>query len=463
MDFPLFHLDFLGNRFLIAFIAVIHVFINHPMAVGAIPLIALMEWWGKRTGDVRWDQLAYKLLLVCFIITTSVGAMTGVGIWFSTSLVNPAAIGSLIRVFYWAWFSEWIVFVSEVILILIYFLTWKKMQERKNLHIGIGVFLAIFSWLTMAIIVGILGYMMDVGNWNKENGMLTAFFNPIYLPQLAFRTPVAMMTAGLFALFLLYFFTQKGSEFRRRALRFVGQWSILWLPFSLAGGLWYWSRIPATMEKNLPVAIGTQAFETQYGLILNLLVISSLLILAVLLWLSIAPVRVPRVAFILPFVIALLSLGMFERVREFIRKPYVISEYMYANGIRVEEYPLLTQTGVLPHAAYSDIDQITDENRVQAGEEVFLIACSRCHTTNGLNGVLNKFENLYGADRWERDTVKAYIRGMHNVRTFMPPFPGNEDELDALTEYIFSLRQFPRSLKGAQSAEGSVKGVSQSS
>ena len=48
MDFPVFHLDFIGNRMLIAVIAVIHVCINHPLAVGAMPLVTAMEWWGHR-------------------------------------------------------------------------------------------------------------------------------------------------------------------------------------------------------------------------------------------------------------------------------------------------------------------------------------------------------------------------------------------------------------------------------
>jgi hypothetical protein len=59
-----------------------------------------------------------------------------------------------------------------------------------------------------------------------------------------------------------------------------------------------------------------------------------------------------------------LFLGTFERLREFIRKPYVIGEYMYANGILVEEYPLYQQTGILMHTPYSAISEITEEIRL---------------------------------------------------------------------------------------------------
>ena len=202
MDFPIFHLDFLGNRMLIAMIAVLHVVINHSLAVGAMPLVAAMEWWGHKKDDQRWDRLAYRILTVCFVLTTTVGALTGVGIWLSTSLVNPYAIGSLIRVFFWAWFIEWLVFVAEVLCIMVYYLTWKRLADRKRLHIGIGITLAIFSWVTMVIITAILGFMMDPGSWMSEESFVAGVFNPIYLPQLAFRTPVAMIAAGCLALFL---------------------------------------------------------------------------------------------------------------------------------------------------------------------------------------------------------------------------------------------------------------------
>lgn len=47
MDFPVFHLDFMGNRMLIAVIAIVHVIINHAMAVGLMPLVTILEYRGS--------------------------------------------------------------------------------------------------------------------------------------------------------------------------------------------------------------------------------------------------------------------------------------------------------------------------------------------------------------------------------------------------------------------------------
>jgi mono/diheme cytochrome c family protein len=450
MDFPIFHLDFLGNRMLVAVIAVLHVFVNHPFAVGAMPLVAALEWWGWRRGDAGWDRMAYRILTVCFVVTTTVGALTGVGIWFATSLVNPAAIGSLIRVFFLAWFAEWIVFVTEVLFIMAYYLTWKPMAGRKGLHIALGAVLAFASWVTMAIITAILGFMMDPGSWLERTSFLSGVLNPVYLPQLAFRTPLAMVAAGLLALFLAYFFTRGDDDLRRRAVRWLSLWTLAWLPLAAAGALWYWRVIPAWMADNVPVALGTQRFASWYDQLLVVLAVMVAVVLLAALTGALLPRHLPRVALLVPFALTLVLLGSFERVREFIRKPYVVGEYMYANGVRVADLPLLKEEGVLRHSAWARIREVTDGNRTAAGAEVFRLACTRCHTATGVNSVFDRLTELYGAGDWNRDTVTYYLLGMHTARPFMPPFPGTDAEAGALADYLVAGQRSHEPVLGAQ-------------
>jgi len=462
MDFPVFHLDFLGNRMLVAVIAVLHVFINHSLAVGAMPLVTALEWWGHSSRDESIDRLAYRILTVCFIVTTTVGALTGVGIWFSTSLVNPYAIGSLIRVFFWAWFVEWLVFVAEVVCIMVYYLTWKRLRDHKRVHIAIGAVLSAFSWITMAIITAILGFMMDPGSWMTEESFLSGVFNPIYLPQLAFRTPVAMIAAGLLALFLTYFFTRSHPDLRRRTVRVLSLWSLAWLPVAAAGALWYRSAIPQWMTANVPTALGTQRFAEWYDQLLLALAFMVAVVLVVALAGAVAPRMVPRATLLVPFLATLVLLGSFERVREFIRKPYVIGGYMYANGIRVDDYPLLREEGLLAHATYTDVRTVTETNRVEAGRAVFRIACTRCHTSGGVNAVTDRLYDLYGSGPWDRDTIKYYVLGMHTARPYMPPFPGTDTEAGALADYLIELRLRPSPLIGAQGDGSGAVAVGQS-
>jgi len=463
MDFPMFHLDWLNDRFLIALIAILHVFVNHGLAVGFIPYITWLEQKGvanagkNQVTDLEWDNLIYKKMKVAFIITTTIGAMSGVGIWFSAALVSPASIGSLIRVFYLAWFTEWLVFVTEVVLILIYFLTWKNSNtslKAKVRHIKVGWFLSIFSWITMAIIVAILGFMMDPGNWNNDKTLLNGFTNPIYLPQLLFRTPTAMLVAGVFGMLLTTVFAPKGSEMRAKAVKYASKWILVWTPLVIIGAVYYWNVMPQAMKDNMAIAVASQEFAQYYDLLKYFIIGTASLSIVLATFALLNPKKINFAYVVVPCLFVFGFLGIFERVREFIRKPYVIGGYMYSNLLRVEDYPLYKKNGILPYMTYTSVTEITEENKVLAGRDIFMNTCSRCHTanSNGINSIVYVFERMYGFGKpLDENSMAAYIPNMHKGRTFMPPFPGNKKELNALVAYIKQLQQTGESLEGAQS------------
>lgn len=458
----MFHLDWLNDRFLIAAIGILHVFINHGLAVGFIPYITWLEQKGvanagkNQITDLEWDNLIYKKMMVAFIITTTIGAMSGVGIWFSVALVSPASIGSLVRVFYWAWFTEWLVFITEVVLILIYFLTWKNSNsslKAKLRHIKFGWYLSIFSWITMAIIVAILGFMMDPGNWNNEQTLLNGFTNPIYLPQLLFRTPTAMLVAGVSGMLLTTIFAPKGSEMKAKAIKYAGKWILAWTPLVIIGAVYYWSVMPQAMKDNMATAIGSQAFAQYYDLLKYFIIGAASLSIVLATFALLKPKKINFAYVIVPCLFVFGFLGIFERVREFIRKPYVIGNYMYSNLLREEDYPLYKKDGILPYMTYTSVTEITEDNKIEAGRDIFMNACSRCHTANpnGVNSITYVFERMYGFGKpLDENSMKAYIPNMHNGRTFMPPFPGNKKELDALVAYIKNIQQTGDGLQGAQ-------------
>lgn len=454
MDLPIFHLDWLNDRVLIGVIAVLHVLVNHALAVGGIPLVVWLERRGMQTRDPYWDDLAYRLLRVFFIVTTTVGALTGVGIWLSAALVNPYAIGSLLRVFFWAWLTEWVVFVTEVSLILAYFLTWKRWTgERKRRHLRLGVGLAVASWLTMAIIVSILGFMMDPGSWAERRTLLSGFANPMYLPQLALRTPLAMLMAGAAALVVVAVTEPRGSERRAAAIGSVSRWLLAWLAPCVGGASLYIRAVPREMRGNLPTALLTQELARWAEGASWALAATACFVAAIAAWGALAPARVRGWALVFPAVALVVMVGMFERVREFVRKPYAIAGYMYSNGVRVEDYPLLRRDGVLAHATYRTARGPSARPDVEEGREVFLVACSRCHTSDGVNGLRGHMVRLYGADQpWDPDLVATYVGSMHAARPYMPPFPGNDAELRSLAAWLATLRLEPAPVDGAQIA-----------
>jgi len=308
----------------------------------------------------------------------------------------------------------------------------------------------------MAVIVAILGFMMDPGNWNTNKSLISGFTNPIYLPQLLFRTPTAMLVGGLFGMLLTTIFAKKGTEVRTQALKYAAKWILCWAPISLLAAINYYRVMPAAMKDNMSTAVGTMEFAQYYDVLKYIIAAAILLVIVIGAFASFKPKKVRFAMVIIPCFMAFGFLGIFERVREFIRKPYVIGGYMYSNLLREEDYPLYKKDGVLAHAVYNSTPEITNENKIEAGKNVFVLTCSRCHTTEGINSITYVFERMYGFGKplREEDMI-AYIPNMHNGRTYMPPFPGNKKELQALAAFIKHVQQTGESLDGAQT-EGVV-------
>ena len=338
-------------------------------------------------------------------------------------------------------------------MILVYFLMWKRWAtgKLKQLHIATGAALAVFSWLTMMIIVAILSFMMGTGSWTQDQSFFSAFFNELYAPQLAFRTCYAMLAAGLLVWFLTFMFTRNEPELRTRAVRFSSMWILCWTPLTVLSAFWYWGKVPAAMQANIDVGMMTQAFANWHDEFATIIGIAAGVIALVALIGLARPRLVPGVLLIVPFVIGLWMLGHFERVREFIRKPHVVADYMYSNGVTMDELPVFQRDGILQYATFVSNKRVTSDNMVSAGHDVFMIACSRCHTSTGLNGIVNKFNDLYGTDPWDENALAAFIPTMHMSRTYMPPFPGNEKEAEALVVWLREMQQARSTIYGAQS------------
>jgi len=72
------------------------------------------------------------------LLTMVLGGITGVGIWFTIALLNPAATSSLIHTFVFAWATEWVCFVGEIIALFIYYYTFGKMRPvQKTLAVAL--------------------------------------------------------------------------------------------------------------------------------------------------------------------------------------------------------------------------------------------------------------------------------------------------------------------------------------
>jgi len=409
MNYPFWDVP-MGYGVLMGVIAVLHVFISH-FAIGGGLYLVVTERRARRRGDPLTLEFLAGLSKFFALTTLVLGALTGVGIWFVIGLLNPAATEALIHNYVWGWAIEWTFFVVEITAAILYYYGWKTMPARAHMAVGWVYFAA--AWLSLVIINGIITFMLTPGRWLETGNFWDGFFNPTYWPSLVFRTGVCIMLAGLFG--LLVASRDEAGDFKARTVRGTAAWGLAGLTGMGLSQVWYWKTIPAKITGVAVQSVRLPA-EAWHSAVWLAGAIGVLLVISLL-----AARRLPVAVAALLLVLGLAWFGAFESWRESVRKPYVITGYMYANGLEVGRTNLYKQTGYEARIAYQTGD---------AGADLFRHSCRSCHTLDGERPLRPAFDGT------DRAFIASVVRSVHLLRGNMPPFLGTPAEADAIAGYI---------------------------
>jgi mono/diheme cytochrome c family protein len=135
-----------------------------------------------------------------------------------------------------------------------------------------------------------------------------------------------------------------------------------------------------------------------------------------------------------PVILMVFAVGQFERVREFIRKPYTIYDYVYSNSIRKAEKPFLDKEGILKYSGWAARSAKETDPVLRNGELIFKIECSTCHTYSGINGIAKKKTILQN-----EEIITNFLKTYKRSHPYMPPFVGTDEERSALAIYLDKL------------------------
>jgi mono/diheme cytochrome c family protein len=428
MNFPPWNVPLLGGGLLIAVVAILHVFVAH-FAVGGGLFLVWSEARAYRRNDqallqyVRAHSTFFVLLVLVF------GAVSGVGIWWTIGLVSPWATSALIHSFVWAWAIEWVFFFVEIAAAFVYYYGWDRLDRRTHLAVGWVYFGA--GWLSLFVINGILTFMLTPGRWLMTRTLADGFFNPTMLPSLVVRTGSAIALAGLYALLTATSARMPDEASRQRMTRYAASWLLAGASVLPLAGAWYVSRIPEAAR--LLTVGGSPAVTIFAAMSIGL---SLLIVLAT----YFAPYRRPALANIaVAALIAVVGLGVTgatEWVREAVRKPYVIYNYMYSNGVLQQDRARISDAGILQVAKWVDREAIAN-TRIRVAEEVFRVECRSCHTVDGYNGVRPLLEG------WSEPFIDYQLQRLNELKGYMPPFIGNEAERRALAHWLAEVGRMP--------------------
>lgn len=444
--FPQWYVPNFGSGYVVAWIASIHVLFSH-ISVGASFLLAY------------WVTLAYKhhkpelllyvrnnfftLLFTSYII----GSLTGPGIWFSTTVANPRGISELIHNFMWVWAAEWVWFVTEVTLVYVMVYMFYKVSLKTYMHLA-WVF-AIVSWGTMLIIVGILSFMLSPGSeaWYTTGNVMQAFYNPNYFPHLFMRTGLMLALGALFGLGL-------ARNIRHPDLRF---WVIRRLSFWGAAGIIFGGIFLPVYFYTLPDRARI-TLDTVIPLSVKLSIIAGMgLLLLTFVLLFTRPRLNPALGFALILSVVTLFLAIYpqERVREWLRKPYIAGDYLYVNQIIARDVPArgiqseldtIDTNGFLKVHPFvpASLKTVTPENMLEAGRAMALVSCAACHSldASGPRPLVLRMQGLTNPEAVET-FITARLSGdsAHGGAPYMPKLVGTPEEIKALSLYLAHLNQ----------------------
>ena len=429
MEYPIWQLTTLGGGFWIALIATVHVFIAQFAVGGGLFLVLTERYaYGVQDKAVSESILGFvkKHSRFFLLLSMVMGAVTGVGIWFSIALIQPQGTLILIHYFVFGWATEWVFFLAEIAAILIYYHYWDRLS-RKN-HLTIGWLYFLFAWASLFLVNGIIGYMLTPGAWIETRDFWDGFFNPTFWPQLVFRSFLSFTIAGLFG--FLTATRIKDADARARLVRLCSVWTILPFLLMLLAGWWYLAALP---EPQAALVMGKShrvANAMHWFWIFGPAMVVGGLILAV---------RLPsRASFPLALLVLLVGFGLmgsFEVMREAGRKPYVIWDTLYSNSIEPGQVELLNAQGALATAKWVDPALKTPEGMaadpVAAGHALFQLECAACHSVGGpINDIKAR------TAKFSPIGMDSLINGMGKVNGYMPLFAGTRAERQILADYI---------------------------
>lgn len=504
MNYPIWDLP--ASGLLIALVAVVHVFISH-FAVGGGLFLVLTERRARRAGDGPLLEYVRRHSRFFVLVTLVAGALTGVGIWFTIGLVHPSATSSLIQLFVWFWAIEWTFFLTEIAAALVYYYGWDRLTPTQHETVGWVYFGS--AWMSLAVINGILTFMLTPGAWVSTGDVWAAFFNPTYWPALVARSCAAAGLAGLYALLTASWMAQ--GELKPRLAQYAAAWVLpmaLALPLSLA---WYLDAaagagidVAGALGLHDPSAAAVartlwQGSDSGYPVLrlaaLAFVAGGALLTALAALGVLLRPARFGPVTMTALMACGLVTFGGAEFVREGLRKPYVIGQFMFVNGVRLpvaitsttgrgragaindDAYTVerLNETGVLAAAKFvrvrTDGLDAGEPIPLQAarGHAVFRLLCASCHTMDGhlgirplvkgrpaaaLEGVVAKLAVPVDASGEPAGWGAPGVRLVTWRNRHMPPFAGTDGERRDLAVFLATLGGASRAEIEAEAAAG---------
>ena len=446
MYYPWWYVPLATSPMLIAAIAVVHVLVSH-YAVGGGLFLATETAFAYRTSDTQYLDYLKRHTRFFVLLTVVFGAITGVGIWWTIGLASPLATEVLIRTFVFGWATEWVFFIVEIVSAFVFLYYWGRLPPKT--HATIGWIYAIAAWVSLVLITGITGFMLNPGAWLEDHTFWSGFFNPQFLPQTIARTGGALLLSSLYVyLHASITVSPNSKRLSDLVIRRSTRPAMLGAAMVAVGGALWFAFLPESARAVLDSAAVLTVLTA--GLFALTATVFALL--------YIGPYRNPD--WVSPaFAVALMVLGIAafctgEFIREGVRKPYVLYNVVLSNQIYPSDVASLRKNGYLEGGLWTkrwvkehypsvfDGNQIVEErmlglpekDKAALGEVLFQYHCNDCHAVSQGYSAMGPLirGHTFEMNLW---TIEHLEKG----HFFMPPWAGTPEEAKLLAAYLATI------------------------
>ncbi len=438
--YPTFYVPEIGTAWVMGIIGTIHVVASHT-SVGASFLFAFLETKAYRENKPELMEFIKRYGVFLLIFSYIIGSITGPGIWYAITVTSPRGVGGLIHNFVWVWAAEWVFFTVEVI--GVYALVYLIGKVDKLTHLKLTWSFALASWSTMLLIVGILSFMMWPGTeaWYETGSTNHAFYNINFFAHLGVRTGLMLVMATVVGLIVASRINDQ--DLKKSVIRMLTPIGFIAGFFAVMMFIYYLETLPENARLLLKINLLPMYAK---GMVAIFFLTSAYLLFA---WFKPAQIKLP-VAVTMLVLIFIFGVWPEERMRESMRKPYVVGQYVYSNQVIARNVPgkgiknemdTIAEKGLLQVNPFipERLRVITDENRLEAGEVLTKLACSNCHALEPgapLRNIPDKFRRST-----EKDLIIAFLAGplKHGQIPYMPRIDLPQHEMEAIADYIVAV------------------------
>ncbi|QKE29387.1 cytochrome c [Arcobacter acticola] len=439
-QFPLFYFPEYGSAWMMGMTGTIHILASHT-SVGAAMLFAFLAY--KAYKEDRSDLYPYMKKYGMFLLIFSyvIGSITGPGIWYTATAASPRGISALIHNFVWVWATEWVFFVYEVIgvFVLVYFID----KIDKKTHLKLTFSFALASVGTLALIIGIISFMMWPGTqaYYTTGSASDAFFGTNTFPHMFLRIGFMIMLSGVIGMVISSAMKKTKLELAKELTKKMGYISMLGGFLVIFFFMWYMGTLPDNAHAVFNI--------TKAEVIQNRIILTAVFSLYFLIAIFKPQFISTPLAGVMVLVILIGGIWPGEKLRESMRKPYVAGQYIYSNQIISRdvpgkniknELPIIAQKGLLQVNPFvpENLKVITEENKLEAGKLLTRMACSNCHSLEKTGKYRPLKDRLASMDK---DAIKSILYAIGSGgMPYMPSLQLPEHEYDAIAEYIASLK-----------------------